>query len=440
MYVSPDLTLTEDHAGNLYLPILADTPQVPVKTNAFLATKLDRDGRVLWKSRPENLERQPFSMFGPTIFPTASAVDSHDHLILSGPSSEDATAGPFAKDILVAKVSPDGDEIWSTKHSMNTDLVATYSILTDQKDRVLVSVSGSNLETLQVYSGTVQYGPDGKENWTAGLPAWGVSAASSALDSQGNLFLSMVGFQGFGGAGNYLLAKFDPSGRQLWLARSALEGLAKTTYARSQIRIRDDGDIVVDGYSGIVPTEQSGGSAISNSYRATFKQNLAPGLPVFLGRPTAQRVGAGDRVVFSPLVQGDQPLNMQWYSNGLPLAGEVSTVLTIPSARIGDAGSYSLLALNGSGCAFSEDLNLLVLEKPLMIVKPVEPHASSPDLHTLPLEVRGQPSRYYEVSSSADLIEWKSFASVQTSTNGAGMLYAIVPNGSSRRYFRASPW
>ncbi|MDQ8201711.1 S8 family serine peptidase [Pelagicoccus sp. SDUM812003] len=70
----------------------------------------------------------------------------------------------------------------------------------------------------------------------------------------------------------------------------------------------------------------------------------------------------GERVRFEAEVAGSLPLRLQWYRDGVSLAGETGEVLEIESVRLEDAGRYRLGVSNAftSGIVYSEEAQLAV--------------------------------------------------------------------------------
>ena len=63
-------------------------------------------------------------------------------------------------------------------------------------------------------------------------------------------------------------------------------------------------------------------------------------------QPFNQRTLAGHSIVFNVVAVGIEPITYQWRLNGLDIPGTVSHVLTIPSAQVSDAGTYTAIVSN----------------------------------------------------------------------------------------------
>jgi hypothetical protein len=118
--------------------------------------------------------------------------------------------------------------------------------------------------------------------------------------------------------------------------------------------------------------------------------------PRFPTQPVGGTVQAGNPLVFSPVVTGNQPITLQWWKNGALMPGEDDAVLNIPSSQWSDEGSYKLVASNAAGTTTSltavikmESPPVVIQELPLLAIKV----GSSA---TLTLPVKGTPTFTYQ--------------------------------------------
>jgi uncharacterized repeat protein (TIGR01451 family) len=72
-------------------------------------------------------------------------------------------------------------------------------------------------------------------------------------------------------------------------------------------------------------------------------------VPTITLAPQSQTVLVLSNVSFTVAATGPGPISYQWLFNGIPLAGETSTELTIASVRPAHAGTYSVIASNRFG-------------------------------------------------------------------------------------------
>jgi hypothetical protein len=80
--------------------------------------------------------------------------------------------------------------------------------------------------------------------------------------------------------------------------------------------------------------------------------------PTFTIQPASQTVSPGGSVVFTASATGQPAPTFQWKFNGANIAGATGTTLTISSARLADAGSYTVVASNASGSVTSNPAQL----------------------------------------------------------------------------------
>ncbi|HMP83822.1 MAG TPA: immunoglobulin domain-containing protein [Verrucomicrobiota bacterium] len=86
-----------------------------------------------------------------------------------------------------------------------------------------------------------------------------------------------------------------------------------------------------------------------------------PGAPGFATQPQNLTVAEGQTAVFSVIVTGSPPPDIQWfYSTGTPVAGATLSTLTLTNIQFANAGSYLLTASNASGVVTSTVATLTV--------------------------------------------------------------------------------
>jgi uncharacterized repeat protein (TIGR03806 family) len=118
---------------------------------------------------------------------------------------------------------------------------------------------------------------------------------------------------------------------------------------------------------------------VSGSYDVivanTYGTNASPELivtvnpasvPVFAMQPSpaASTNYLGGFVTFTAVVNGTQPIQLQWQVNGVNIPNATASSLTLASLRAGEAGSYTLVASNSLGVTNSLPAILTVLPPP----------------------------------------------------------------------------
>jgi uncharacterized delta-60 repeat protein len=110
-------------------------------------------------------------------------------------------------------------------------------------------------------------------------------------------------------------------------------------------------------------------------------------------QPDSRTNNAGTIAQFVALGAGTPPLSCQWYKGGMLLsdAGNISgsqtATLTLTNVLGGDAGSYSVIISNSSGCATSQVATLSVVD-PFISAQPVSQTVNAGDTESLSYQWR----------------------------------------------------
>ena len=86
--------------------------------------------------------------------------------------------------------------------------------------------------------------------------------------------------------------------------------------------------------------------------------------PIFIQQPQPLTVIAGHGIFFSSIVEGTQPITLQWQKNGVPVLDETNRFLVINNATFSDTAVYTLVATNPAGYATSVPATLTVAPEP----------------------------------------------------------------------------
>jgi hypothetical protein len=110
------------------------------------------------------------------------------------------------------------------------------------------------------------------------------------------------------------------------------------------------------------PANMSSTSSQNSIYGAPNLAILPQGPPVVSMPQTNVAQYVGSNVVISAFVDGEVPLTVQWYkSPGTLLTGQTSSSLNIPSATLGDSGTYYLVASNAQAVVQGANVTLTIL-------------------------------------------------------------------------------
>ena len=86
--------------------------------------------------------------------------------------------------------------------------------------------------------------------------------------------------------------------------------------------------------------------------------------PAITQQPQSQTVAAGQSVTFSVQYSGSGPFTLQWFKDGVPIAGAVSSTYSIASVGQQHQGSYTVQVSNSGGTVTSAAAVLTVLTPP----------------------------------------------------------------------------
>jgi hypothetical protein len=87
--------------------------------------------------------------------------------------------------------------------------------------------------------------------------------------------------------------------------------------------------------------------------RPLLAQPIASQAPLILGPPLSQIASPGSSVTFGVWLTGIPPFTYQWYSNGVPIPGSISSTLTLSSLDTNAVGPYSVSIKNRYGTVTS---------------------------------------------------------------------------------------
>jgi len=94
-----------------------------------------------------------------------------------------------------------------------------------------------------------------------------------------------------------------------------------------------------------------------------FTVHAAPQAPSIVSGPTPASAAIGDTVALEVRVSGEPAPALQWRRDGAEIAGAVSSLFSIPSASVSDAGSYDVVATNSLGRAVSAAARVTVAKR-----------------------------------------------------------------------------
>lgn len=132
--------------------------------------------------------------------------------------------------------------------------------------------------------------------------------------------------------------------RYQWLFNGTnLPGASDATLTLTNVQLANGGDYAV------VATDSFGSLASSNATLAVLV------LPYFTGQPESQIAFEGETVAMQVSAYGSMPLSFRWRRSGATVTNFIvwstNSLYTIPSVKLTDAGTYSVVLTNLAGAA-----------------------------------------------------------------------------------------
>jgi hypothetical protein len=150
--------------------------------------------------------------------------------------------------------------------------------------------------------------------------------------------------------------------------------------------------------------------------------------------PLSQGVEIGKSATFQVVAESSLPKAYQWRFQGSNIAGAYGSSYTIPSARITDAGIYSVLVCNMGGDTFSPDATLTVL-----IPKPVFTNITALAGGGMRLDgwgVAGLPHVLQIADSLTPLVNWLPLSTNLSDSDGTFHFIDTEAAASMQRFYR----
>ena len=204
------------------------------------------------------------------------------------------------------------------------------------------------------------------------------------------------------------------------------------------------------GYSSANVTAWEYTGTSGNSGSATYYFNvMAAGNPPVITNITAapsSAVAPGTTVTFTPAVGGTAPLRYRWLFNGNRIFGGTNATLTQSSMQSSNAGSYTLIVVNGYGSA-TNSTTLTVTGPPAITTQPQDQYVAAGGFASFSVTAGGAATLFYQwrkegVPISGQTSATLSFVNVQAAN--AARYSVVVTNmqgsvTSSVAFLRLSP-
>jgi hypothetical protein len=150
--------------------------------------------------------------------------------------------------------------------------------------------------------------------------------------------------------------------------------------------------------------------------------------PVILTQPRSLVAAVGGTASFSVAVTGSPPFEYQWRTNGVALAGETNSALSVPSVQPTDFADYTVVVHNAGGSVESDVAKLTPAVSPVIAVLGVDAAGCK-----LAFPTEFGPSYQVEYKYSPDEASWQ----ILTNVPGMGLTVIICdpePTGSMKLY------
>jgi sugar lactone lactonase YvrE len=194
------------------------------------------------------------------------------------------------------------------------------------------------------------------------------------------------------------------------------------------------------GSSPVTIKAWDGANGTGNSAKITLTFNITGGVaniaPSFTTQPTSQSVTVGSSVSFTVTASGTPAPTYQWQKGGADIAGATNATYSIPSAAVGDAGSYAVVATNSAGSATSSAASLTVTtasSAPVITTQPVSQTVTPGSTATFTVAASGNPAPTYQWQKGGTNIAGATSAtySITNTANGDAGSYAVVVANSA---------
>jgi uncharacterized delta-60 repeat protein len=235
--------LTTDAAGNVYI-----TGQGFNGTNSdYLTIKYDTNGNKLWHRLANGAGNAGDAAY-------AITVDINGNVIVTGQSDlvSGGLPGPGNPKYMTVKYDSAGTELWrASVNGSATGYDISSALVTDPAGNIYVTGYGSNGDLI-----TVKYAPGGTPIWTAAIPGVGstngAALVSAGLDAVGNVLIA--GYQGAGSNNDFLVVKYNDSGVEQWRANEGEHvgisaAFASDAAGRNAMKIDSAGNVYITGRS-----------------------------------------------------------------------------------------------------------------------------------------------------------------------------------------------
>jgi hypothetical protein len=177
------------------------------------------------------------------------------------------------------------------------------------------------------------------------------------------------------------------------------------------------------------------GKFAGQMYSAPNLAILAPNTPVAYVLPTNVTVYAGSSATLTAYVVGQPPVTVQWYTNGVPLAGQTNLSLTVNNLTVNSASTnYYVIATNTvlqTGAASATATITVLPDSPTFSIQPLSQTAFNDQTVQFVAAAQGVPPLSYQWYFNAAMINGATNSVLtlgDVSSNNVGTYYLSVNN------------
>ncbi|MFA6961944.1 MAG: immunoglobulin domain-containing protein [Opitutaceae bacterium] len=277
------------------------------------------------------------SATAPTNAGSYAVVGTINDSLYQGSANGTLVISPVAQTITFGALSGKtyGNAPFTVSATASSGLTPTFSIVSGP-----ATISGSTVTLTGGGTVVVRASQSGNSNYTAATSvdqSFSVTAAP-VFTTQPSTQTTFVGST----VTLTAVATGTPTPTLQWYKDNvALSGKTTATLSLSNVQTGDAGSYSVTATNSAAPS-----GVASNA--ATLTVNPAPVAPTFTTQPSSQTVTAGDSVTFSVVVTGTPTPTLQWYKDNVALSGQTNATLSLTNVQSGNAGSYTVKAINST--------------------------------------------------------------------------------------------
>jgi len=402
------------------------------------AWKYSPSGNLLWTSHFDDGAGSTNDVTG------AMAIDSAGSFYIAGTSA----SGSNGTDIITAKYSPGGRQIWAARYdgpAHGDDF--PESIVVDNAGNVYAG--GASLGTNDYDFAVLKYDPNGNLVWARSYngPGNGADvAARIAVDSSGEVYVT-----GWSPGDDYITdfatIKYDASGAQLWVARYAGPGNGQDN--PHGLAVDTGGNVYVtgssfgaDGFNDIATVKYApdgtelwvrrySGPANGNDYSRALALDSAGN--VYVEGHSDSGPGSG------PSARSTEVVTLSYDSGGTQRwAARYETGI--------ESGNYyrnGSMTVERGGTVYVADTTFTSGSPAFLTLKYVQPipiRLGLPVISSngqLRCVLTGEPGALYTIQFSTDLVSWNLLTNVLTTAAGTTEFTDSIAPGPGTKFYRA---